>query len=225
MDMDMEVVEMKETSQIVQQTETNSIELELEVSPTSPPSSLLDEGLGSSLGSSPGPKQAHSSPCPPLAHSSPGPQQTHNSPGPPMLNSSPSPLLPTPHTRPAPGLPVFRPNPALLAALLQLGVTELAATKALYWTGNCSLQLAGNWIFERDEKTLATPLEVEVGMLHAAMLEDEAEDSDEDLDDDDVPVFRISVVFNEVKHTALSQLSERVGRFASLDEQIVVLRF
>jgi len=177
--MDMEVAQMKEPYQIVQQTKTKSIELELEVPPTSPPSSLLDEGLGSSLGSSPGPQHAHSSP------------------GPRLPSSSPSPLQPTPHTRPAPGLPVFRPNPALMSALLQLGVTDLAATKALYWTGNCSLQLAGNWIFERDEETLATPLEVEVGMLQAAMLEDEAEDSDEDLDEDDVPVFRISVVFNE----------------------------
>ena len=49
-----------------------------------------------------------------------------------------------------------------MAKLVEIGFTEKVATKALYWTGNSCSEVAVNWIFERNEKTLNTPLEIEV---------------------------------------------------------------
>ena len=51
--------------------------------------------------------------------------------------------------------------------MLDMGFTELAASKALYWTGNSCIDIAINWIFQRPENTLKTPLDVEIGMLKA----------------------------------------------------------
>ena len=61
----------------------------------------------------------------------------------------------------------FTPCPFLLAQLMEMGVTDTAATKALYWTGNSCIERASNWIFERSEESLKTPLEVEIKMLRA----------------------------------------------------------
>ena len=59
-----------------------------------------------------------------------------------------------------------------------MGITEMAATKALYWTGNSCIELASNWVFERSEESLKTPLEVEIKMLTAdlEMKEEEMRD-------------------------------------------------
>ena len=62
---------------------------------------------------------------------------------------------------------IFTPNHKLLAQLMEMGITEVAATKALYWTGNSCIELASNWVFERSEESLKTPLEVEIKMLTA----------------------------------------------------------
>jgi len=60
---------------------------------------------------------------------------------------------------------IFTPSSELLAQLMEMGVTEVAATKALYWTGNNCIERASNWVFERTEDSLKTPLEVEIKML------------------------------------------------------------
>ena len=60
---------------------------------------------------------------------------------------------------------IFTPNRKLLAKLIEMGITEMAATKSLYWTGNSCIELASNWVFERTEESLKTPLEVEIKML------------------------------------------------------------
>ena len=62
---------------------------------------------------------------------------------------------------------MFTPNVILLAQLMDMGVVEKAATKALYWTGNSCIERASNWVFERPEESLKTPLEVEIKMLRA----------------------------------------------------------
>jgi len=62
---------------------------------------------------------------------------------------------------------IFTPCAALLAQLMDMGVTERAATKALYWTGNSCIERASNWVFERPEESLKTPLESEIKMLRA----------------------------------------------------------
>eukprot|EP00092_Neocalanus_flemingeri_P017790 GFUD01019247.1.p1 GENE.GFUD01019247.1~~GFUD01019247.1.p1 ORF type:complete len:361 (-),score=123.07 GFUD01019247.1:49-1131(-) len=61
----------------------------------------------------------------------------------------------------------FTPSPCHMSQLMDMGVTEKAATKALYWTGNSCIERASNWIFERPEASLKTPLEVEIKMLKA----------------------------------------------------------
>ena len=43
---------------------------------------------------------------------------------------------------------IFTPNHKL-AQLKEMGITEMAATKALYWTGNSCIELASNRVFER----------------------------------------------------------------------------
>merc|ERR1719233_830338 len=60
---------------------------------------------------------------------------------------------------------VFTPSSHLLSEMVDKGITEMVATKALYWTGNSSINLACNWIFDRSEDTFETPLMVEIEML------------------------------------------------------------
>ena len=51
--------------------------------------------------------------------------------------------------------------------------------QALYYTGNRSVSLATNWIFDHPELDLETPLEEELRKLEAE------EDEDDELDDED----------------------------------------
>ena len=64
---------------------------------------------------------------------------------------------------------------------MEMGITEMAATKALYWTGNSCIELASNWVFERSEESLKTPLEVEIKHLDSRLGDkggiDEGQDS------------------------------------------------
>ena len=60
--------------------------------------------------------------------------------------------------------------------------------QALYYTGNRSVSLATNWIFDHPELDLETPLEEELRKLEAEEDEDDAlddEDDDEDENDSD----------------------------------------
>ena len=41
----------------------------------------------------------------------------------------------------------FQPHDKFLAALTDMGISSSAATKALFWTGNCCLQTAAEWCF------------------------------------------------------------------------------
>jgi len=61
----------------------------------------------------------------------------------------------------------FTPCPQLLSKLVEMGISEVAGSKALYWTGNSCIERATSWIFERPEEILKTPLEVEIEMFRA----------------------------------------------------------
>ena len=59
----------------------------------------------------------------------------------------------------------FQPRIQLFEALTDMGISSRAATKALFWTGNCCLQMAADWCFSNPgrEMELVT-LEEEVVM-------------------------------------------------------------
>ena len=59
----------------------------------------------------------------------------------------------------------FQPRIQLFEALTDMGISSRAATKALFWTGNCCLQMAADWCFSNPgrEMELLT-LEEEVVM-------------------------------------------------------------
>merc|ERR1711860_144571 len=73
----------------------------------------------------------------------------------------------------------FEPNEDYLDQLLAMGISSNGARKALYYTGNRSVSLATNWIFDHPELDLETPLEEELRKLEAEDDEDEI-DSDEE---------------------------------------------
>jgi len=126
---------------------------------------------------------------------------------------------------------VFTPNPELLAKMVEIGFTEKVATKALYWTGNSNTYVAVNWIMERNEKTLNTPLEIEVKMLKADldMKNEESRerimsidsgicmvDDDEtgfiSIDSEDLDVYKLVLVVNKSFRFSPEALTELVGR-------------
>jgi len=123
---------------------------------------------------------------------------------------------------------VFTPNPELLAKIVEIGFTEMVATKALYWTGNSCTEVALNWIFERNEKTLNTPLEIEVKMLKADldMKNEESrerirsidsgicmddDDTDISIDSDDLDVYKLVLVVNKSFRFSPEVITELVG--------------
>lgn len=55
----------------------------------------------------------------------------------------------------------WHPNQELLAQLTEMGISTVAAKKALYFTGNSSVEVAAAWIFENPDADLETPLELE----------------------------------------------------------------
>jgi len=75
----------------------------------------------------------------------------------------------------------FEPNEDFLNQLLAMGISLNGAKKALYYTGNRSVALATNWIFDHPELDLETPLEEEMRRLEA----EEEEAFDEDDEDED----------------------------------------
>jgi len=87
--------------------------------------------------------------------------------GPPALPSLRYPHLSLPLNTPPYLFDTFTPSHSLLNILMDMGFTEGTATKALYWTGNSCIEHASNWLLERTEESLKTPLEVEVDMLKA----------------------------------------------------------
>jgi len=81
----------------------------------------------------------------------------------------------------------FEPNEDYLDQLLAMGISINGAKKALYYTGNRSVALATNWIFDHPELDLETPLEEEIKRLQAEELEEdclEEEEEDEDSDEE-----------------------------------------
>jgi len=55
----------------------------------------------------------------------------------------------------------WSPEPDLMANLTGMGISAIAAKKALFYTGNSSAEVAISWIFENPDADLETPLEVE----------------------------------------------------------------
>jgi len=59
----------------------------------------------------------------------------------------------------------FQPHDKFLAALTDMGISSRAATKALFWTGNCCLQTAAEWCFSNPGREMELlSLEEEVAM-------------------------------------------------------------
>jgi len=59
----------------------------------------------------------------------------------------------------------FQPRSQLFEALTEMGISSRAATKALFWTGNCSLQAAAEWCFSNPGREMELlSLEEEVVM-------------------------------------------------------------
>lgn len=63
---------------------------------------------------------------------------------------------------PASGLLSWKPNDSFLLSLTSMGISPVAAKKALYYTKNSSTEAAIEWIFENQEADLETPLEIEL---------------------------------------------------------------
>ena len=55
----------------------------------------------------------------------------------------------------------WSPNQDLLDQLTDMGISSVAAKKALYYTGNSSVEVAAAWIFENPDADIETPLELE----------------------------------------------------------------
>lgn len=55
----------------------------------------------------------------------------------------------------------WSPNQDLLNQLTDMGISSVAAKKALYYTGNSSVEVAAAWIFENPDADIETPLELE----------------------------------------------------------------
>ena len=128
---------------------------------------------------------------------------------------------------------VFTPNSELLVKLVDMGITEMVATKALYWTGNSCIKRACSWIFAREEETLDTPLEVEIRMLKSDLEIKEEEvreriksidsgicmmgDGDDDLDGisldyEDLDVYKLVLVVNKSFNFHPKFIAHLVGR-------------
>lgn len=58
----------------------------------------------------------------------------------------------------------WSPDQQMMSTLTDMGISAVAAKKALYYTGNQSIESATNWIFENPDNDLDTPLELEVNM-------------------------------------------------------------
>jgi len=133
---------------------------------------------------------------------------------------------------------IFIAKPELLAKMQDMGFTELAASKALYWTGNNCIDIAINWIFQRPENTLKTPLDVELGMLKAdldvkeeeireriqsidsgvCMIDDDEMEYFDDemdytsLDYEDIELFKLVLIVNKSFHIRPLDMTTVVGR-------------
>ena len=70
----------------------------------------------------------------------------------------------------------FQPHSHLFVPLTEMGISSRAATKALFWTGNCSLQLAADWCFRnpgREMELLSLEEEVLMWMQDLEIKEEE----------------------------------------------------
>lgn len=86
----------------------------------------------------------------------------------------------------------------------------------MYYTGNRSVTLATNWIFDHPELDLETPLEEELQRLEA----EEAEDDDDDLDDEEeddsdeeAMMIRQHHMFHQHHHHQTHQASHSNGHY------------
>lgn len=55
----------------------------------------------------------------------------------------------------------WRVNKELMDKLIEMGISSVAAKKALFYTGNSSVEVAAAWIFENPDEDLETPLELD----------------------------------------------------------------
>ena len=71
----------------------------------------------------------------------------------------------------------FQPRSQLFEALTEMGISSRAATKALFWTGNHSLQAAADWCFSnpgREMELLSLEEEVVMWMQDLEIKDEEA---------------------------------------------------
>ncbi|CAL1533235.1 unnamed protein product [Lymnaea stagnalis] len=58
--------------------------------------------------------------------------------------------------------PLFQPNEEAVTQVMSLGFSRNAAIRALFYTGNLSADQAADWLLENNDKSLDTPLEVDL---------------------------------------------------------------
>ena len=78
----------------------------------------------------------------------------------------------------------FQPHSQLFEALTEMGISSRAATKALFWTGNCSLQAAANWCFSdpgREMELLSLEEEVVMWMQDLEIKDEEEAEKFEEM--------------------------------------------
>ena len=71
----------------------------------------------------------------------------------------------------------FQPQSQLVEPLTEMGISTRAATKALFWTGNHSLQAAADWCFSnpgREMELLSLEEEVVMWMQDLEIKDEEA---------------------------------------------------
>jgi uncharacterized UBP type Zn finger protein len=56
----------------------------------------------------------------------------------------------------------WKPDEQLMTALTSMGISAVAAKKALFYTNNTSAELATTWIFENPDADIEIPLELEI---------------------------------------------------------------
>ncbi|RUS73404.1 hypothetical protein EGW08_018843 [Elysia chlorotica] len=71
---------------------------------------------------------------------------------------------------------LFTPDDVAVDQLMSLGFSKNAAIRALFYTGNQTVDVAADWLLENSDKDLDIPLEVDLQGTSDSSEEDEAED-------------------------------------------------
>ncbi|KAK3798842.1 hypothetical protein RRG08_007199 [Elysia crispata] len=71
---------------------------------------------------------------------------------------------------------LFMPDDVAVDQLMSMGFSKNAAIRALFYTGNQTVDMAADWLLENSDKNLDTPLEDDLQCTSDSSEEDDAED-------------------------------------------------